>query len=116
MHFMNETKYCVLIEISPKFVPKGPIDKKDNNGSCNGLASNGWRITVWTSDEIDYWRIYASLGHSELRASAFEGFVFQQYIERSCLSLGKVSVLSQTRGQTVTVGDYYRRWHDKHTV
>ena len=25
--FMNE-KFCILIQISPKFVPKGPVDKK----------------------------------------------------------------------------------------
>ena len=35
--FVNE-KFCILIEIPLKFVPKGSID--NNTGSDNGLAPN----------------------------------------------------------------------------
>ena len=35
--FMNEV-FCILVNISLKFVPKGPIDKKPSIGSDNGVA------------------------------------------------------------------------------
>ena len=39
MHFVNEI-YCMVIEISLKCVPKGPIDKKQSISLDNGLAPN----------------------------------------------------------------------------
>ena len=44
------------IKISLKFVPKGPT---------NNIAARRQSI-IWTNDGLVYWRIYASLGLSEL--------------------------------------------------
>ena len=50
-------KFCILIEISQKFVPKGPI---------NGLALNRWQAIIWTNADPIHWHIYAALGGDEL--------------------------------------------------
>ena len=44
---MNE-KFCTLIRISLKFVPKALINV--GIGSDNGLAPGGWQAIVWTND------------------------------------------------------------------
>ena len=58
---MNE-KFCVLIKISLKFVPKSPIDI--NRASVN-------RAIIWTYAGPIHWRIYAALGGDELTARAW---------------------------------------------
>ena len=35
-------------------------------GSDNGLAPNRRQAIIWTNGDLDYWRIYASLGLNEL--------------------------------------------------
>ena len=71
-HFSDDTfrwpngKFCILIEISLKFVPKGPLD---NNPALVQIMA--WRrvgdnpLSLTNADPI-YWRIYASLGGDEL--------------------------------------------------
>ena len=49
MHFLNEN-VRILIEISLKFVPKGPINKNFSIGSDNGLAQNRWQAIILTND------------------------------------------------------------------
>ena len=56
----------ILIEISLKFVPKGPID---NN---QALVTNRWQAIIWTNAQRILWCIYAALGGEEL-SSAGEG-------------------------------------------
>ena len=53
--FGNE-KFCILINISLKFVPKCPIDLD------NGLALKRRQEIIWTNADPIYWRIYAALG------------------------------------------------------
>ena len=56
----------ILIEISQKFVPQGPIINIIIIGLDNGLAPNRRQAIIWTNDGLDYWCIYASLGLNEL--------------------------------------------------
>ena len=46
--FVNE-KFHILIEISLKIVPKGPIDNKSSNGLDNGLVPNRRQAIIWTN-------------------------------------------------------------------
>ena len=65
---MNE-KFWILIQISLKFVPKGPIDNNPalvKFGLDNGLATNRQQAIVWTNADPIHWRIYAALGGGEL--------------------------------------------------
>ena len=55
--FMND-RFCILIQISPKFVPKGLVD----NISGNGLAQNRWQAISWANVVPVHWSIYAALG------------------------------------------------------
>ena len=60
--FVNE-KFCILIKISLKFVPKCPID---NNPALVEVMA--WRqATIWTNTDPFNWRIYVALGGDELR-------------------------------------------------
>ena len=64
---VNENVW-IIIKISLKFVPKGPI----NNipalvQMINGFALVRRHAVIWTSGGIDYWHIYASLGLNELK-------------------------------------------------
>ena len=56
MHFVNEI-YCMMIEISLKCVPKGPI----------GLAPNWRQAIIWTNADPIRWRIYVALREYELK-------------------------------------------------
>ena len=56
--FMNEN-ICILIKISLKFVPKGPID--------NSLALvYRQQAIIWNNADPIHWRIYVTLGGDEL--------------------------------------------------
>ena len=58
--FVNE-KFCILLKISVKFVPKGPI------GLDNGLVPNRHQAIIWTNADVYiHWCIYAALGWDEL--------------------------------------------------
>ena len=50
---------CILIAISPKFVPKGAVD---SIGLDNGLAPNRQQAIIWTNADPINWRIYAAVG------------------------------------------------------
>ena len=63
--FVNE-KFCILIKISLKFVPKGSIDNNPAFGLDNGLAPNKWQDIIWTNAYSVHWHIYAALGGDEL--------------------------------------------------
>ena len=55
---MNE-KFCILIEIVLKFVPKAPIDNKP----ALVLMMAWHRIgIIWTNADTIHWRIYVALG------------------------------------------------------
>ena len=62
--FVNE-KFCILIKISLKFVPKGSID---NNP---GLAPNRPQAIIWINSGPIHWHIYAALGGDELKHVTF---------------------------------------------
>ena len=56
-------KFCILIRISLKFVPKGLID------NMSALVQvMAWCLTAitWTNDDPVHWRIYAALGGDKL--------------------------------------------------
>ena len=60
--FLNE-KFCILITISLKLVPKSLIDNNCSRvGSNHGLALNRQQATIWTNADLIHWRIYAALG------------------------------------------------------
>ena len=64
--FVND-KFCILVKISLKFVPKGPIDNNPTTGgSDNGLAPNRRQAIIWTNADPIHWRIKAALGGDEL--------------------------------------------------
>ena len=64
--FINE-KFCILIQISLKFVPTGPINNKSVIiGSGNGLAPNRRQAITWTNAGPIQWYIYAALGEDGL--------------------------------------------------
>ena len=58
---VNE-KFYILIKISLKFVPEGPIDNDTAFGLDNGLAPNRWQAIIWTNADPIYWRICGALG------------------------------------------------------
>ena len=57
--FMNE-KFCTLIKLSLKFVPKGPIDNYPVFRLDNGLAPNMRQAIIWTNAGPVHWRICAA--------------------------------------------------------
>ena len=58
--FLNE-KDKILIQISLKLVPRGPVDNKPT------LVQPVWLQTItWTNDGTVHWRIYAAPGGNEL--------------------------------------------------
>ena len=59
--FVNEI-ICILIDISLKFVPKGPIWWLPSIGLDNGLVPNKRQAIMWTNADPIHWRIYAALG------------------------------------------------------
>ena len=68
--FVNE-KFCVLIKISLKFVPKAPIDSifalvKIMAWRWIGLALNRRQAIIWTNADPLHWRTYVALGGDEL--------------------------------------------------
>ena len=67
MHFREWFFFCILIKISLKFVPEGPVD---NNPalvySDDGLAPNRRQTIIWTNADQSHWRIYAALGERRL--------------------------------------------------
>ena len=69
MHFREWQFFRVLIEISLKIVPKGPIDKKKKNsiGLDNDLAPNMRQAIIWNNAYQIHWHIYAALGGDELK-------------------------------------------------
>ena len=62
--FMNE-KFCILIRISLKFVPKGPI--KNIPVLVHIMSPDRRQAIIWTNAGLVHWRIYAALGGDELR-------------------------------------------------
>ena len=58
--FLNENVW-IFINISLKFIPKGPIDNI-SIGSDKGMVLNRRQAVVWTNGGLNYWRIYASSG------------------------------------------------------
>ena len=65
---LNE-KFCILIKISLKFVPNGPIGP--SIGLDNGLAPKRRQAIIWTNADPTHWRIYAALGVDELTRLIF---------------------------------------------
>ena len=70
--FSVNEKFCILIKISLKFVPKDPIDKKNSIGLDNGLAPNRRQAIIWTYADPIHWRIYVALGADELTLNMWE--------------------------------------------
>ena len=73
---MNE-KNCILIQISLKFLHKGPIDKKISIGSGNGSAPAGRQAITWINADPVYQRIYSALGGDELMVAAWYMYVME---------------------------------------
>ena len=60
--FTNE-KFFILIQISLKFDPEGPVDNKAGlTGSGNGLSPVWRQAITWTNADPVHWRIYVALG------------------------------------------------------
>ena len=57
---------CISLEISVKFVPDDPINNNPASDQVMAWAEQAQAIT-WTNDGLIYWRIYASLGHNDLK-------------------------------------------------
>ena len=51
--FVNE-KFCILITMSLKFIPKGPIDNNPTFGLDNGLAPNRRKCIIWTNADLTH--------------------------------------------------------------
>ena len=58
---MTNEKFCILIEISWKFVSEGPVDKKLTLFFDNGLLPSKQQTIIQTNDDLIYWSINASL-------------------------------------------------------
>ena len=58
---VNE-KFCILIKMSLKFVPKGLIDNNPAFELDNDLAPNRRQAIIWTNIDPIHWRIYAAQG------------------------------------------------------
>ena len=56
-----------IIQISLKFVPKGPIDNKP--ALVQIMAWHWTQAIIWTNDRLGNWRIYALLGLNELKTN-----------------------------------------------
>ena len=59
--FLNEND-GILIQISPKYVPKSPIGNKLRLGSGNGLEPNRRQAITLINDDPIHWHKYAVLG------------------------------------------------------
>ena len=67
--FADDTFKCVFlyeyiwiwINISVKFVPKGLISNIPALAQDNGMALSRRQAIIWTSDDLAFWCIYASL-------------------------------------------------------
>ena len=74
--FMFE-RFCILIEISLKFVPKGPINNKSALVWGNGLVpARQQAITPNNADPVDQC-IYAALGGDELTQRGWNKTIFK---------------------------------------
>ena len=62
--FIKE-KFCNLIVILLKFVPKGPNQQEVSVSSGNGLPPNSRQAITWTNTDPVRWRIYAALRGDE---------------------------------------------------
>ena len=52
-------KFYILIKISLKFIPKGPVDNIPALvQTINGLAPNRRQAIIWTNANLIHWRIY----------------------------------------------------------
>ena len=58
--FLN-VKICILIKISLKFFPRGPIDNDNSIGLDNSLVPNWRQAIIWTNADPIHWRMYAAL-------------------------------------------------------
>ena len=67
--FVNEKS--ILIEISLKCVPTGPIDNEQwtSIGLNDGLAPDRRQAIIWNNVDSIHWRIYEALGGDELIVS-----------------------------------------------
>ena len=66
-------KFCILIKISLKFVPNGPIDNYLALVLENGLAPNMRQAIIWTNADQSHWRIYATLGEMSFNTQSVKG-------------------------------------------
>ena len=67
-HIFINQKFYILIWISLKFVPVGPIvNNASEDGLDNGLALNRWQAIILTNADLIHWCIYVALGGDELR-------------------------------------------------
>ena len=75
-HFVDDTSKCIfltenlqiLIQISLRFIPKGPINMGD---SGNGLAPNWFQAITWSYNIQALWRHMASIPQWVIRATNF---------------------------------------------
>ena len=65
MHFL-EWKGANFNQYSTGVCSLGLNWKSISIGSDNGLAPNKWQTIIWANDALFHWRIYPSLGLSEL--------------------------------------------------
>ena len=58
----NSDAFAWMIWISPKFVPRSPINNKASIGSGDGLALDRQQVITWTNADPVHWCIYVALG------------------------------------------------------
>ena len=64
--FSNVSFFNEIVEISLKFVLKGPIDNIPFLDSDNALVPKGRQAIIWTNDGLCCRRVIASLSLNEL--------------------------------------------------
>ena len=105
---MNQ-KFCISIQISWKFLPKGPID---NKSALVQVMAWPWTAITWTNANPLHRRIYAALGGNELTCRYIWVLLHQ------CWSIGVPwQKVYNIKGQCQGHKPLLTHWcHDKMTV
>ena len=84
---MNE-KCCILIQISLKFVPSGPIDNTSVLVQIIDWRRNRRRAIIWNHADLVHWRIYAAL----------EGNALTHWGRMTHICVGKLIIIVSDNG------------------
>ena len=82
--FLNENVW-ISIRISLKFVLQFPLNNEPALVQIKAWHLNRWQAIIWTNDGLFHWRIYASIGFSELNTKTNN---CTSPVNKFCLNLG----------------------------